>query len=422
MSSSTRIFSFGLGRSPSRSLVKGLARATNGHFVFIPPDTSVDIYVGEQLEKALQSSITNIQVKWNLGRNVINVPTTTPPVYVNHRLIVYALADDHDENQSHVFDHNSSVKLYNDKHRLGEAKVNQIPNVSDNGSIGRLAAKALILELQHSNLSSSNKKKGSRQARFEKQVEEERKKRIIELSLKYNILSPYTAFVGIEKRVNGNNDDMVLREVPIQISADDQHLNKSLFTHKLFSPAQVSCLLAPRRACYSFSNCYDANENFVYDCQMNDAIHSGNFQVAAGFNSPDIDSRGSFDSDLVSFESYVSSSIANRVTEEKEGTFPAEDQDIVRYIISKQEFDGLWDFNSKDIEELTGKPLTHFQQSTDVQVLVSAVVILVLETRFTSFSSMWHGVVQKARKRLLDLLGNDNKKLNTLFEDIRKQL
>jgi hypothetical protein len=63
MASSTRIFSFALGRSPSRSLVKGLARATNGHFVFIPPETSVDVYVGEQLEKALPLSITNLQVK-----------------------------------------------------------------------------------------------------------------------------------------------------------------------------------------------------------------------------------------------------------------------------------------------------------------------------------------------------------------------
>ncbi|CAF1109513.1 unnamed protein product [Didymodactylos carnosus] len=46
--------------------------------------------------------------------------------------------------------------------------------------------------------------------------------RIVEL--RYNILSPYTAFVGIEKRINASNADMVLREVPIQISADDEHL------------------------------------------------------------------------------------------------------------------------------------------------------------------------------------------------------
>jgi hypothetical protein len=42
-----------------RSLVKGLTRAANGRFVFIPPETNVDVYIGEQLEKALKSSITN---------------------------------------------------------------------------------------------------------------------------------------------------------------------------------------------------------------------------------------------------------------------------------------------------------------------------------------------------------------------------
>ncbi|CAF1569699.1 unnamed protein product, partial [Adineta ricciae] len=66
MSKSSRIFSFGLGKSPSRSLVKGLARSTNGRFCFIPPSTKVDTYVGQQLEKALQSSITNLEIKWNL--------------------------------------------------------------------------------------------------------------------------------------------------------------------------------------------------------------------------------------------------------------------------------------------------------------------------------------------------------------------
>ena len=51
-------------------LVKGLARSTNGRFVFVPPNSSVDVYVGEQLQKALQPCITNVHVKWNLGVNV----------------------------------------------------------------------------------------------------------------------------------------------------------------------------------------------------------------------------------------------------------------------------------------------------------------------------------------------------------------
>ncbi|CAF3914265.1 unnamed protein product, partial [Rotaria sp. Silwood1] len=65
MSSTTRIFTFGLGHSPSRSLVKGLARATNGHFVFIPPGEKVDTYVGSQLRRALKPSIVNARLEWH---------------------------------------------------------------------------------------------------------------------------------------------------------------------------------------------------------------------------------------------------------------------------------------------------------------------------------------------------------------------
>ena len=157
MATSTRIFSFGLGQSPSRSLVKGLARATNGRFVFIPPNTSADVYVGEQLQKALQPCITNVHVKWNLGVSIQSAPTQVPPVYINDRLIIYALIED----KTIPFDHDASVELQAepDHRSLGVAKVNHIPSVSDNGTIARLAAKALILELQHVKLPSSNTKK-----------------------------------------------------------------------------------------------------------------------------------------------------------------------------------------------------------------------------------------------------------------------
>ncbi len=105
-----------------------------------------------------------------------------------------------------------------------------------------------------------------------------------------------------------------------------------------------------------------------------------------------------------------------------EEVWPTNDQDIVRHLIDKQKFDGSWDLDATNVERLTGKPLIGFQQLANNQVLISAIVIAVLETRFTSFSLMWHGVVQKARKRLVDLLGKDVKKLDALLEEIRKQL
>ncbi|CAF4647911.1 unnamed protein product, partial [Rotaria sp. Silwood2] len=145
---------------------------------------------------------------------------------------------------------NSSVELQiGPNHRfLAVEKVNQIPSVVDNKIIARLAAKALILELQHAKLPSStaNKRKtGSIQARFQNMIasdeekmevicdEQTTKQQINELSLKYDILSPHTAFIGIEKRTNANNADMMPREVPIEISADDQHLFTPSRLHSL---------------------------------------------------------------------------------------------------------------------------------------------------------------------------------------------
>jgi len=77
--------------------------------------------------------------------------------------------------------------------------------------------------------------------------------------------------------------------------------------------------------------------------------------------------------------------------------------------------------STKDIENLTGKPLASFPLSNNTQILILAIVIAALETRFAAMSTMWHDVVQKVRKRLLNLLGKDAKQLESLLKNIRQQ-
>jgi len=455
MATSTRIFSFGLGKSPSRSLVKGLARSTNGRFVFIPPNSSVDVYVGEQLQKALQPCLTNVHVQWNLGVDVQKAPKQTPPIYLNDRLIVYALAND----KNVPFDHNSSVELQiePDHRSIGVAKVNRIPSVTENETIARLAAKALILELQHAKLPSSSTKKmstGSTQTRFQGMVtaneekmevdldEQTTKQRIIELSLKYNILSPHTAFVGIEKRTNASNAEMVLREVPIEISADDQHLFRGFPTvnfgargrggvhtpgaafgggamrhRKLIATSTIGTRSMERamnsNESFNRSNYYSPESRRPPPMMsMNCAMASSSVLTKQAKAMP-------FDEVMLCDEQKTESILQNKEV------WPSTDQDIVRYLINKQKFDGLWNLNDDTIKNLTGKSLSIFQ-STDPnindQILVSIIIIIMFETKFAGFSSLWHGVVQKARKRIIDLIKKDSKNLDTLMEDIRKQL
>ena len=61
----TRIFSFGLGSASSRALVKGLARVTNGSYLFILPKTHVDVAVARQLDNALEPCLVNVKVQCN---------------------------------------------------------------------------------------------------------------------------------------------------------------------------------------------------------------------------------------------------------------------------------------------------------------------------------------------------------------------
>ncbi|CAF4374185.1 unnamed protein product [Rotaria sordida] len=115
----------------------------------------------------------------------------------------------------------------------------------------------------------------------------------------------------------------------------------------------------------------------------------------------------------------------SRTISQNNEVWPSTDQDIVRYLINKQKFNGLWNLDDDIIKKLTGKSLSGFQSANpniDNQVLISVIVIIILETRFAGFSSLWHGVVQKARKRLIDLVKKDSKDFDTLLDDIRKQL
>ena len=101
MSNTTRIFSFGLGSSPSRALVKGLARMTNGSYLFIPPKTHVDVAVTRQLYKALEPCLVNVKVQCHFDNNEFEncriSPKILPPIYAKQRLNVYIMMPKHIE-------------------------------------------------------------------------------------------------------------------------------------------------------------------------------------------------------------------------------------------------------------------------------------------------------------------------------------
>ena len=95
ISNTTRIFSFGLGSSPSRALVKGLARVTNGSYLFIPPKTHVDVAVARQVDKALEPCLVNMKVQCHFNNDELKdyriSPKILPPIHAKQRLNVYIM-------------------------------------------------------------------------------------------------------------------------------------------------------------------------------------------------------------------------------------------------------------------------------------------------------------------------------------------
>lgn len=152
MAATTRVFSFGIGYSPSRSLVKGLARATNGYYVFVPPDSKVDTYVASQFGRALQPSVVNAQLKWHgLSTLVSQAPKQIPPLYVNDRVLIYAVLENEQSNIENV-----NVDLVVEGQKISSIKLPKKVEYKKD-IIRRLAAKALIQELQHEKSSTEKK-------------------------------------------------------------------------------------------------------------------------------------------------------------------------------------------------------------------------------------------------------------------------
>ncbi|CAF3442799.1 unnamed protein product [Rotaria sp. Silwood2] len=149
-------------------------------------------------------------------------------------------------------------------------------------------------------------------------------------------------------------------------------------------------------------------------------MHCASFNFSTDSDS-DLDDDHLMSWSAASMPDSSASSHTSTIVYEKAEEWPTGDENIVRYLIKKQKFNGLWNLTAEDIEKLTGKSLSSFPSHMGQETLISAIVIVALETRFATFSAMWHGIVQKARKNLLDLLGKDTKQLESLLENIRQQ-
>ncbi|XP_006803988.1 von Willebrand factor A domain-containing protein 5A-like, partial [Neolamprologus brichardi] len=186
-SSSHRCFSFGTGQNTSYNFINKISKEGGGHAQFITATDKIQPKVMQSLQFALQPSVIDISVTWDLPKEV-SITVLSPPItsiLQGQRSLIYAqltgqsseaaegcvtlkysLAGHHSENQLHF----------------------SLRPAEDTGlTVHMLAARTLIRSLEME----ARDNKGER--------DEEVKKKVEELSIQSGVSSAFTAFIAVSK-------------------------------------------------------------------------------------------------------------------------------------------------------------------------------------------------------------------------------
>ncbi|MEI6234885.1 MAG: VIT domain-containing protein [Planctomycetota bacterium] len=200
-----RIFTFGIGNGVSEFLVKGLARASGGQAEFIQYNERIEPKVLKQFARMSSAFLKNVRVDWGSLKTDIVAPSSAPQLFDGDRLTLYArviggtggdvsvLAD----GPNGAFKFPVSVDL---------------ERADDNRAIPVLMARKAIQEIEEG----SGVTRGSAQA--DRKVKTAKSK-VLELALRYQIMSSETSFVAVEERAAGAQTKAAeLRRIPVALT------------------------------------------------------------------------------------------------------------------------------------------------------------------------------------------------------------
>ena len=224
---SARIFTFGIGAGVSHHLVKGLARAGGGAAEFIYPGERIEPKVLRQFRRLLSPALMNVKVEWG-AVGAAQAPAVVPPVFAGGRLLLYGLLPNPATNSSRT-----TVRLTAEGPSGNVVfPVEVEPGRTTSGrTVATLAARARIRELEESpewtsiRGSQQHERKASRVSR-----------EIIDLSIRYGLVSRETSYVAIEKRQTPVLGDVQLRRVPIALTSGWGALNRGYMHSPLARP------------------------------------------------------------------------------------------------------------------------------------------------------------------------------------------
>jgi hypothetical protein len=340
-----------------------VARAGRGKAEFVLNDEQTTALVMKTLKCAMQASVTDLHLDWQLGGSpkLVQVPREMPPLFAGDRLIVYAI----NSGEQTVLD--GRVQL---KGKIGQREVAFDLNVESNKDtspvdaalpVHRLAAKAEIKHLQDLEKDEANKCKAE----------------IILLSIAANIVSCHTSMVGVDKdckeKVTG---ELIQRRVPLMMSQQSAYYSSGPMLGGMQGggmPVMMCCRMAPP-------------QHVV--CQQLEMV-SCNIVLDSEFDSTPVASA--------QFDMCSDSCV------EKASVMPAP-VPVISYVsvISLQTFIGCWKLDSHlaALADISLQQLQDLMPVKSADVWATIVALAILVAKFGDKKEEWEMIEMKARQWL----------------------
>ena len=200
-----RLFTFGIGHGVSEHLLRSLARATGGQAEFIHPNERIEPKVMKQFRRMASANLRNVRVEWGGLKTDLLAPSEIPPLFDGDRLTLYARV---------IGGAPTEVAVVADSPK-GELRFPvkvDLERAVDDPAIPVLMARKAIQELEEGR----GMARGSAQTnRKDKAVNAH----ILELALRYQLMSSVTSFVAVEERPAGEQTQPAeLRRIPVALT------------------------------------------------------------------------------------------------------------------------------------------------------------------------------------------------------------
>ena len=370
----TRVFTLGIGSSADRHLVKGLARAGGGTSAFTSEGEQLARKVVRQLSQALAPGLYPVTVDWGLqvegeGTQHCQVPRLPPPIFHGSRFSLFRLFA-------------GDVKV-GGKVVLKAGETEQELEVESEGRLAgellhKMFARRMIQELEE-----------------EMQVGETEQELIKELSLRYNIISRFTSFVGVDEGGSEKKEEvgeMLVRRVDNMI------------------PHRFGVFTSQLCASYSSEEEDDDMEFGLFDgMEEDDAAERVMLpsRRCKGLGKGGCVRRISQDQPDECEEQSMGSSSSKRRKDKSTGeerTLHEKMMDLMTLQTASGHF-----AENKMIGDIIGKPLEDLKaQAPDskpdsMKSWITAIVVAFLELRCIEEKELWQMSVNKARATILDL-------------------